>query len=130
MIIKGGAFDKIRDERLIAELCGATRLWEENGERFITFKSLNTDYPPRGLLQHEGIKERAAKDGEMRAFAANECRGEENSEVPQGIQRVVEDRNEVRFKSFQAGAQSSGSLVPTASTPDNGIVIRGKDCAH
>ena len=81
---------------------------------------------PKVLLQYQEIKENARKYGGMRAYTANVAHEEDDNGVSTGVQRLIEDRNDVRFKSFQGGAQSSGSAMPITDTPVDGIVVRGE----
>ena len=55
MMIKGGIFDKVRDEDLIAELCGATKS-EEYGATSVTFKIIDSYAPQTGLIRYSRYK--------------------------------------------------------------------------
>ena len=51
MMIKGGLFEKVRDEQLIAEMCGVIK-HVIDGETYVTFKVIDPGDPKTGLIRY------------------------------------------------------------------------------
>ena len=92
MMVKGCIFDRVRNQEVIADLCGATKHLI-NGRASIEFQLIDPDDPQTGLIRYSRFnlmerQERYASCGFAGAFTGSDT---SEGKIPEGILKAVDD---------------------------------------